>query len=641
MATKEKVVTGVQGHTDPFISDTPYTWTQLMQEHEEALQKFGPKFENAKENERILRGRTWSPEEEADFVAKKFTPYSMAQAARGLNAISGAERDARTSVRLVSGKNETDIKAEIGNVVMKNLEQRSNMEYIESDVFEAGFAVNAGVLEIVKDYDQDYNEVPRFRYVSTYDFIWDWNDDSYELGEECQWMARLRRVYRYELADMYGENIAFWQPQGQTFQFGNTWLEYYLGADKFGNPLMDLITLVEHYQKVKRKVYCVFVNDEVVGKFGEKKEAESFRNKKMVPFLSQGNVPDSEIIEMTETKLDKYVFTYAGIIEYEETEYEQFPFSVYRGFHFEHEWWTLTDLVKDPQRWLDRMAAQIDYSMGTEIKNVKQLNLPVLDQTHQSVAEAMEQANTTGGTVIANSAGEAKVFDVLNEQGVHPEWFNLIGLLSSIIEDTMGGRAFQGLASGGRVGWQAQQIQYQNAQKLALIFVDNLQRFKKDLFTKALYFTQLWDTNERIIKLVGGELSQEVKVLLQQMGIYEASPIHGREGQVVVNRDNVEESILHDAQFEVQITEAPLTANDRQVKWQQLEAWAKIYGPPDPTVAAEYFEADYSLKQKLVASAKANMQAAMQAKQQEGNVGQQKVNVAKARAVISAHKAGM
>ena len=627
-----------------FVTDTPLTYTDLIQLHDDVCVKFSSAWKMGRENERYKKYDHWSKKEKDEIES---TPgrqaYSFPIIANKINTILSAQRNARTSFRVEAAQDPNDdIKAELATIDMKDFERQTNFKYLESEVFEGGVGVQYGAVHVKTTVDEDYNTIITAENLDYRDVVWDINSRDY-LHDDAMFIAKLRRRYRIDMFNEYGE-VANKIPYGDAFfaeqGFARETQNYMISPNKSGNMDYDVLTEITHYQKVERKYYVAMmdavatpqgvIDSQILGKFRTKKEADDKLAETLFPYLVQGIQVNGGVIEKKEMKYDKYVFSPVGIVEYEETDLSMPPIIVYRAFQFQDDWWTMTDLLKDPQVFMDRLMSQVDFSLGTDVKNLKEVNTQALDTTKNTPEQVASKITKTGG-VIYKRGTEHVVTPVESSESNVNKYLELYGIMQQTIEDLAGGRSFSGLKDESGESGRAIALKQAQGQMIAALFIDNLSRWKQRVGEVVIEWKSLFQNTERMIKVAGGSLSPEMKQLLEQNKLYSEPNKTTGTGYVRVP-DNDGESYLAHAKLELIVTEGALSETDRDTKLKQVLAVSQITGTPPPMdLILEYMDMDYSTKQKwLEAEKKQQAQQQAMLAQQQRNV-ETKQNIDKAK----------
>lgn len=535
--------------------------------HDQVIPFFTEKWDEGSENERFRKGKHWTDDQERKIKDQNRQPYSMAAIATKLHTIFSTQRQARTQFKVEAKVDPNDeIKAEVATLMLRDSEKSSKFKYIESEVFEAGVGVKYGAGEVYVDYSQLEPRI-KFRKLDYKNVVWDTNSREYDVWEDGLFIAKIDRVYRYQLKHEYPE-VKFSETSDE---IGREKHSYYVTKNPNGQSDFDIISKFTHYQKVIRKYYYVIFPDTlglngsgiVTSRHNSEKEAEKELRRLNIPYLMNGLDIEGTIEEKDEVACDKYVFADSTILDYKETDYPSSPIKIFRCFHFEDDFWSFMDMLKSPQKFMDRLFAQIDYSFGSDIKNVYQLNVNALADgvTFEKAKSIIEK---TGGVVPSNSSEE--ILRAIKSQGVNPQWLQVASIMQQFVEDFAGGRSFQGLSEGSGESGKAINLKKQQGALITFLMLDNLARWKQLLGECALWFIKEYDSAERQIKVQGGELTPEMLQLLNSNGI--VTPSQTSDNLYIKVNSGIE--FLRDAELELTVTEAALTETEKEFKYIQL-----------------------------------------------------------------------
>lgn len=613
--------------------DTPLSLHDLTELHNAVAPYFLKKWVAGEENERYKKAEHWTQEELNKLQTQNRIPYSIAMLATKVNAILAMQRNARSEFKVVANSDPADEpKAEVATIQLRQKEKETGFKFIESDVFDLGLAVSCGAVEIVPKMKKGQQHIG-IDLLSYKNVVWDTSSEDYEM-KDALFIARLTPMYRYQIEQFYDIKVE----ELPTGIGGWLWDGYYYEKNLYSKTEFDVINLFTHYQRVNRKSYYVVFND-TKELFGGGVQAEKYRTskeakerKKYVESIYVVDMSENievEYVEVTEEKIDKYVFTATDILEYVELDSEDFPIVVYRSFHSLKDYWTLTDLLKSPQVFLDRTFMQIDHSFGRDIKNVFQGNSNALAEG-ETMETAKLKAEKTGGIIWTRTSEQA--FMPIQSQGVNPQYFQIANIMQSFLEDLSGGRSFQGLQETSQESGRAVLARQQQGKMMASLFLDNLHRWRRKVGKILLNHISEYETEERMIKVLGSEMSEGLKEILKLGELYEDSMTSKNEGFIKINENGL--SYLRDADLELVLTEAPLNDDQKNEKFQQLIALTQMYPQMIPVeVLLEYVDLDYSIKQKIINYGK-------QVQEQQQQMQQQQLNIEKAKVLSQSQPRG-
>lgn len=552
---------------------TPLSAVELESLHNQGIPYFQAKWDNGSENERYKKINNWTADQETKIKNQGRQIYSIPIAVTKMNTIEATQRQARTQFDVKAKVDPNDeIKAELAKLMLRDDEKLSKFMYTESEVFASGMSVMYGVGEAYVDYTKII-PVIKFRKIDYKNFVWDKNARDYLL-DDALFCAKIDRMYRFEVTNMYGNKDINGEDLNLNVNdaaIGRNKSSYYVNKNPNQKEEFDVISVFTHFQKVIRKYWYVIHPDpmNILGEgvymksFRKKNEAEMHLREINIPYIVNGLDRAGEIQSKDEPAIDKYVFADGKILKYEETSDPSFQPKLYRTFHFEDDFWCFMDVLKSPQKFYDRLWAQIDYSFGSDIKTVYQLNVNALadGMTYEKAKEIIVQ---TGGVVPSNSSEAIMV--AIKAQGVNPQWLQIATIAQGLMEDFGGGRSFSGLGDESGESGRAINLKKQQGALVAFLMLDNLARWKQAMGEFALYLHSQFDTVERQIKVQGGELSPEMLQILNGNGIVTQSQTE--QDSVYVKVGGID--FLKDAELELTVTEAALTSSEKESQYLQL-----------------------------------------------------------------------
>lgn len=559
------------------VGETPLNHTQLIHLHSQVLPKFEQIWLEGERNEGRWMGDNWNQSQRAKIRRQKRQAYSLAILASKLRYISATQKQLRTSfvVEPVSDPND-EIKAQLATLQMRAVENRSNAKYVDSHTFESGLAVKYGVRRVGMDTSSIMPRVKSYS-VDWKNFVWDVNAREYDIKKDALFEAEVEKLPRIYLERVYGkEQITGTAGQTHSAFSGRNKLSYFVNFVKDASEPKpyDMISLFKHCQKTARTFHYVMfqdsanqhsLNSPVIGKYRSSEEANQVLRELNISNAMNGLPEEGEVIERDEIRIDYYEFTYNKILYYEETEWEMFPYDVYFAMKFEDKFASYQDFLNDPQLIIDRMWAQIDYSLGKDIKNVYEGNKKALDPS-ETPASAERKASDTGGIIWTRN--NEQVFRAIQSQGANPQWVNAIQLMVSYLEDMTGGKTFKGGSDSKNQSGKAISKLQEAGSVMVSAFLDSFNQFKKAHGENILWWIREYENEEDTIKVSGGALSPEMRELLEEDGLFEPSKKKDGTGFVTLNQGGI--SYLKDAEVELLVREEGMTETMREKRYAQL-----------------------------------------------------------------------
>lgn len=626
--------------------ETPLSVTDLQTFIDGSYSTFEPIWESGEKNEQMWIGNNYTNAARQNITNQKRKPISVPLAKTKIQRIEGIQRSQRTQFNITASQDPNDeIKAELTKLRVHAVERRSRYLEMESDLFVSGLAIKYSVSEMFLDYTQVYPRVA-VKKIDYKDFMWDANSKEYDINEDALWCAKVEKEYRKLVEQNHGKLSTEDIDKINTGSIGNFQgrdkLSYYIKKSDNGQADYDIISLFNFYIKVPRKIYYVIFPDSeqlngvtnvIESKHRKKEDAEERLRELQLPYLLQGLPLEGDVEVKTELCIDRYLFCYNKILEYEETDLKRFPFDVYFAVRFENLFCSFMDLLVDTQYWFDRFIMQIDNAMGKANKGAMQLNTNNTLAEGETPSSAVRKLNN--GEVILTRTND-DVFKFIESKGANPQWLGMIDLLMMIGNEIGGGQQFNAKANAGDSGIKVNSLISQG-NLYAKPFLDNLRRWKIGNGRNILDWLERYETAEDVIRVQGGALTPEMIELLTKNGIYAPSQFKKGEGYVTVNQDGNEDSYLKDSSYELDVSEEALSDNEKHQHFAVALEAEKV----DPTLQASPSWGEYKLslmdipqdlRYKIIEERKEQMRKAEEQQQKMEQMAQQQMLKADERA---------
>ena len=555
------------------------TIAQLQQIHDSAIPYFNELWVRGSENERYYSADPFTKKQKADYANQDRLPFSISSIPNKLNTIIATEKQNRSEWKatpildfidssdvqeIQNAIMEKELKAAIATTRLKTIARTNSMKNVASDIFASGVAMIYGAGEVYREKDSKGKDIIKLRDLDYKNVIWDRNAITYEKNDGV-FMAKRDFKYRIDLERQYGKAKVKALPIDESLSWSSREKQqYYVSYNRDGNSDLDLLSVFTHYHKVLRDYYVLVVDGEVVARERTKADAEELQTMIEMPYLSNGDEPPrSDIVRVPEIAIDKYVFTYTDILEYQETDLTLFPISIYQAFQFKDKLWTMTDILKSMQQLANRMLSQIDYAFGVDIKNVYEIVMPYLEGTGLTVDEALAMMKEKG-LLLTN---RPNAINAIKSEGANPQWVQIMEIMLKLIDEIGGGKTFTGSANSSSQSGRAIQALIGQGELLTTSFIDNRNRFQADLARKVMEFMKLYDNAPYIIKTEAGALTPAMIQMLQQNQMYIPSPDNEYTGYVRMNAHN---NYLEDAEFDMSVEFEDLSANKRAEEYDRM-----------------------------------------------------------------------
>jgi hypothetical protein len=545
--------------------ETPMSLSQLHSFHNAVSTTFMDKWDKIARNESRMKADNWTSEQKAKFELQDRIPFSMPIAVSALHRVSAVQKQSRQSWKVEAASDPNDeVGAEIATIVMRDYERKNDMAHLESDVFDDGVGISFGVDKFEIENEFGIDKITN-RKVDNLNFVWDLNDLTYELKKPL-FVAEIERLTKGELESQGYELIN----EDDTFGslHGRPEINYWGASLDTGT-----VSLFHHYQLTKKTYYYLLFKDSqklfnfsniVAKKSRNKKEINELKTQIELFYAMSGFDSKDELsVETKEAfEYDYYKFTYNQILEYEETGLEFHPYNVYFSIKVANDWISVLDFMSSPQIFMDRIWSQIDYSLRSELKNVYELNVNAL-ASGETAESAMKKVSKTGGVV--QKKGYEKIFDVVQSQGFNPQYMQVIGIMQQATTDIMGGANSQGLKESSAESGRAVALRQEQGKLVSFLFLDNLTRYKEAKGKKLLELVKRYDTTERVIKVIGGEMNEQMMQFLSQGGYVQQSVTSNN----MFLRINKGIASFQNADLDLVVDTAPMSNYERAAKLDQ------------------------------------------------------------------------
>lgn len=362
---------------------------------------------DAAENARFRRGKHWSKAQEQGHEAQRRIPYSIPLVESKFATIESQQLQTPYDIIAIPRTSEDEINAAIKTALFKYISDVNDLKHLISEWFKDGIVKKYGVLKRFIDNIEGVRGEIRIEKV-LYDYvIWDSNCKKFDISRYANWMQEYGYYTRDELKEMYPEKskVIDGLPEKSNLtdnadKSNNRYTNWYR-TDKG----QDLIKIVTHYQRRFRKIYIITFNDG-----SQEESAENVHiNHETLPLQEQQLIDaqnGARYPVSSSAKPQEYytvcVFTKDANEELESYEVDsaRFPFAVFFSNFDDGEIWSLMDLAKNPQKFIDRLISQIDASMGKMIKNSYEISWDMLSKEAQDNWHNISQDLISGGAVI-------------------------------------------------------------------------------------------------------------------------------------------------------------------------------------------------------------------------------------------------
>ena len=594
---------------------------------------------DATENELYLRGTNLTDAQKQIYANKGRGHFPISLTADKISRVVKSQQDAKRSAKAEPLSEGSEIKAELYTQKFKKVEKDSEFEFVSGEIFTSGVGVKFGVAEIVVDYDKKGNPIIKVVKRDYQDVRWDGNAQEYDKSDGS-FMGYQKKVARLDIRRDYGDKVAN-RISINTGTWGRQTQQNWGIQDKNGNADFDVIVIYCLWVKTMRKTWHVVFGGDDFEEFSKADAENRELNLKLPYILLDQEIPPSEIVEHNDWGYDYYETTFNEILLYEQTILPFYPLEIYQAFHFEGSIWCLTDLLKPNNKLMDKMLAQIDYALGTDVKNGWELVTSWLE-TGITVEDAIKRIKN--GDVLPVIRPGA--LNAIKQKGFNPQWMEVLILVKTFEDQLSGGDLYSGVREGkSRESEKAVLAKMSKQEAIAGLFINNLSRWHRSLFKKVAWFIETFDTEESQQKITQTKLSPMIKDTLETNGVYTPSKTSKGEGYIKYNVPDNEFTSLKNPDIDIYVTDESLSATEKMSVYENMLLAEKSF--PDLLLSQTWNEKkmelietiNYEDRAKVWQEIQEAKQAQMQQAQQDREIAlkmeQEKINISKAQVLVS------
>lgn len=511
--------------------------------HDEALRVFTPVWSEAYQNARLRRTKHFSPEEEADIKSQDRIPYSIPIVEPRVNSMISQQMLGRSEWRVLGRQKEDEIGAEVMTQVLKVIDEQNNFQYIESDIYADGMVKKVGVVKRTYEESEDGQSKDVKLTRKQFDQImWDLNCKDYEVPLKAKWMQEWEFLTKDELKKMYPEKEDEIESTGDTSIYTNqfqqdkpyyNWNNYWYVKDG-GNKLVKVVT---HYQRKFETLYDHIYEESDTGELYSDLGSSNPTGEYDMPYTNAFDQQEvKRVIPISTRKTLKEYIVATVFFKDSKLPLDQYridskimPLHPFFPQFDDGYYWGVYDQVKWAQIWIDRISTQIDYSIGSLLKNSYEIEWSRLHEDDKArwiqlddngMNIGLSKQATKGGAMIRRM-GSTRIIDAIQQHNVPPDLFNVWQYMMKVVEDNLGGRNIVGLKESSNESGVAVQHRQEAALQSAYIYIDNLKRWKKLVGEGIVEMVKEAYTEPKVLRILGNEMSPRVLKLLIQSGIAE------------------------------------------------------------------------------------------------------------------------
>lgn len=560
--------------------------TELIQTHDTAIDYFAELFEQGYENQRFLRGIHWTDKQKKQHHNEKRHPYAITLTATKFNRHLAEQRSNRTSWKSTGRGEEDELQAELDTQAFKYVEDINGFKYTESEIYTDALGKKYGVLVVSQDYDNNPQGDVKLERWKFDQCVWDVNSTSYDLNKDCTFIDRFEWYTREQIEQMYPSSKKKARFTPASFE-NDTVIKRNIKNYYFKDKGKDRIKVIWRQQKEYKKVYKAIPlkPDIEIKEFDTQKEAEAhvYQQAIMMAGLQDASQlatappevlnaieqlkSNFRIVDVMTQQVREICWTATEILEDKIIDWtNKYTVIPYFALKDDEYIFNLIDLVKDPQRGFDRLFSMIDKSIAKNIKG----NNYTIDETkvRPEVLASLDvhKKNLVEGGAMIPVLDPTAIQPLGSQNNITIE-MTLIQMMQSLIEDLMGGNAFQGVESKTKQTATEASLLEKSARLGTFLFIDNLMRWKQ-LAGEVIYDCILNTYGyEMKMGIAGDVLGKKIQEALSNAGIFKMSDNIDGQGYLTYNKGGQR---LRQNKMNVIVTEVETSETTKAMQYQQL-----------------------------------------------------------------------
>jgi len=277
----------------------------------------------------FYKGDQWKAQDRSDLEANQRAAITVNEIRSLVNALSGLQRQNRTDIKYLSIEKHSPMGAEIANIIVKWILDKSNFAHHESKVFIDGLVTGRGLWNLFSEEDKNGNILllaPRFRW----DMVFfgpheeeDLRDLEYQIKSKWFSLAKLKAMYPIKAKELEQDmervedrkfHIVRKGQQYTVDQDNAATLDIFIDNELVVDVQKKSFRLFElyrkKYQNIKKLLYTDDDGNEITFDDSCRFSKEDFRMGKKIEGVSVVNTTDFHIEVITfagETILDKRI----------------------------------------------------------------------------------------------------------------------------------------------------------------------------------------------------------------------------------------------------------------------------------------------------------------------------------------------
>lgn len=478
---------------------------KVTNDFDEAREVFHAKQRIGHRNSQWRKGDQWTDFEKNLFEKQQRVPYVFNYIKRYVDHMIGTQVQTRMDAKLLPREPGDENEVELLQHILKWTEQNSDIDIVETEVFEDGIVKGFGACSVrwqCEDLDFGYAFVEKIPFNQLY---WDLNSKKKDKSD-CSWMGRIQTTTKKEAGQMFPDKVEeiYSQNTQNSFVYNEKTLREIDALAKWNNEMVDIF---EHYERYM--VLEWLVSDELTGnitKFSDETEATDFFDGLITQYTADGTAiydeNGNQLVQIHSQQVNRiYQTVMVGniVIRAYMTAMNDFPYVVYCPYDDDGDYTAVVNDMIHPQTMINRMLSQWDLQVGKQMKQGMTVikNLLTRDFTIEDLRNEISKTAT--------------IIPVLNHQAinplpnisVNPEMFAGIQLSTSAIESIAGGSNLNGTGESASESGKAAAIRAQQGGLARLPMYDNLRLWKKNVALRMVWWIKNYMSEAQIMRVIG------------------------------------------------------------------------------------------------------------------------------------------
>lgn len=491
------------------------TYAYIHEARSAVAHYFQVKWDEAFENARFMRQLQFTDDQLRKISKTDRVPYVLDYISIPINTHIGDQRDNRTDIMYLPVEAGDDVRAEVLNVVKDSMLRQNHWIYTASDIFQDGIIEKCGAVGYEWTTEKNPKGELRVFRIPPRQLTWDLNRRDYELAKSL-WVSRTRLYGRREMMNKFAEHKSEIEKLSSTLDELDDLNLDESYRKQISDLELDALALIEFYEKDYKSRFFVEMDGRKIldGFYLTRKEAEDgieglkARQEQFANQFTELNIippppPSYDIIQhdvpvvLRSEICQNIVFT-----DRKETNLSDYPYDAYYPYWHDGEWWSMVDMYKDPQRFINKMFMMVDHQIGVNSKGILLIDENVPDTQAKQIIDGWS------GTGFAGRIKDPKNnIEYIPPQGFDPRLLAAMEIAINNLEKKSGGGNYFGQKETAGEAAAAIRQRIERGGVSSFPVFDNFDRFLLSAGEKIAWYLTSYMTAEQKMRIEGEELT--------------------------------------------------------------------------------------------------------------------------------------